>query len=129
MIVISDIYGVLYEDGTFNQVLLNWYQQQKDSGASLYLASNVSAEKAQFFWQQPNWPNIFNDIFASGTVGYAKPSKAFYLHIEEKISLKNPENLLFIDDTLANVEAACHLGWNGYHYTGWEQFKKDFKVE
>ena len=57
----------------------------------------------------------FNGCFASHEIGHIKPSPEFFKYIENFLHLK-PEELLLVDDTLANIKAAKALGWHVYHY-------------
>ena len=56
-------------------------------------------------------------LFASYEIGYKKPSKEFFNHIEHVLSLK-PKNIMLIDDKKENVEGALSKGWQAYHYRG-----------
>jgi len=70
----------------------------------------------------------FTDVFASYALGAIKPDAQFYAAIEKKLVLAGPE-LLLIDDTAANVQAARARGWQAFHYTGNTQALKDILTE
>lgn len=55
---------------------------------------------------------LFEKAYFSHEIGHRKPAPEPYLHVLETHELK-PEETLFIDDTLANVEAADKLGMTG----------------
>lgn len=59
---------------------------------------------------------VFDKVYASHLIGYAKPDKAFYSHIlrEEKCGA---EEAFFTDDTAQNVKAAAEVGIVAYHFT------------
>ena len=51
-------------------------------------------------------------IFNSSEIGFAKPDERIYAHIEEALDV-DPEQIVYVDDGPANVEAAIERGWNG----------------
>lgn len=53
--------------------------------------------------------SLFEDMFVSSEMKMLKPSPEFYREAVRRIGLP-PEEILFIDDSLANVEAARALG-------------------
>jgi putative hydrolase of the HAD superfamily len=60
----------------------------------------------------------------SAEEGLMKPDPAIYLRCLERLGVTAGE-ALFIDDTLANVEAARRLGMAGVHFTDkWKQVKE-----
>lgn len=52
---------------------------------------------------------LFEDMFVSSEMKMLKPSREFYLEAVRRIGLP-PQEILFIDDSLTNVEAARALG-------------------
>lgn len=54
-------------------------------------------------------------IVNSSRVGFAKPDPEIYHHAA-KLAGANVEACLFVDDTLANVQAALAIGMAGHHY-------------
>ncbi len=49
--------------------------------------------------------------FASQEVGARKPDEAIYKHLE-RVTKRQPEQIIFFDDKLDNIETAVRLGWN-----------------
>jgi len=60
--------------------------------------------------------DIFDKVYASHIIGFAKPDVKFYSHILEK-EFCMPEETFFTDDTARNVEAAAKTGMNAFHFT------------
>ncbi|MER6946160.1 HAD-IA family hydrolase [Nonomuraea sp. NPDC000554] len=58
-----------------------------------------------------------DDVVSSARVGVAKPDRRIYEIAAERAGVA-PERCLFVDDRLANVEAARALGMTGVHYRG-----------
>ncbi|KAL5205059.1 hypothetical protein ABZP36_009930 [Zizania latifolia] len=62
--------------------------------------------------------------FCSCTIGKRKPSPDFYLHAVHHLNI-DPASCIFIDDRMANIEAAFSVGMIGLHFTNAEVLKKD----
>ena len=84
-------------------------------GVPLYSITNFGAE----FWAmfRPTAPVFerFIDIVVSGVEKLAKPDPAIFALAERRFGFA-PEAMLFIDDSLPNVEAALERGWHAHHF-------------
>ena len=85
-------------------------------GIPLHGITNFGADTWAGF--RPTAPvfDSFRDIVVSGDEKLAKPDPAIYALAERRFGFA-PETMLFIDDSLANVEAARARGWHGHHFT------------
>jgi 2-haloacid dehalogenase/putative hydrolase of the HAD superfamily len=70
------------------------------------------------------WPDVramspvfdkFEDVVISGAEGTIKPEPEIYAVMVRRAG-RPAEELLFIDDVLANVEAAMEQGFHGHHF-------------
>jgi len=85
----------------------------------IYLFSNTNAIHVERF--HSNFRNqhgfevsaLFEEDFYSNEIGYRKPSPESFQEII-RLSGINPEESLFIDDSLPNVEGAITCGLKGY---------------
>jgi putative hydrolase of the HAD superfamily len=90
---------------------------RKDFG--IYLFSNTNAihvEKFHSIFRNQHGfevSTLFEKDFYSNEIGYRKPSPDSY-HEIIRLSGINPEESLFIDDSLPNVESAIACGLKGY---------------
>ncbi|MFN4190740.1 MAG: HAD family hydrolase [Pseudothermotoga sp.] len=59
---------------------------------------------------------FFDRVYASHLIGYMKPDPQFYIHIlkQEEVT---PTQVVFVDDTNENVEAASNLGIQSILFT------------
>ena len=57
----------------------------------------------------------FDDIFISAEMGVTKPDPKIYKMVLEALNLQ-PEETVFVDDFLHNIEAARELGMHGIHF-------------
>lgn len=78
---------------------------------NLYLLSNASSRQHDY-WKRIPGNSLFKDTLISADVGFIKPQPEIY-HIACKKFGIHPEESVFIDDSAANVEAACILNWKG----------------
>ena len=102
--------------------------QLKAKNIPLYAITNFSHEKWSIACEMfPYLGNSFIDTIVSGEHKMIKPDPAIYQLLLERNQLK-PEDCIFIDDTLENVEAAIALGIDGLLFTSPEQFASDLKT-
>lgn len=59
--------------------------------------------------------HLFDDLVISAEVGMGKPDPRIYHLAVERLGVR-PEQAVFIDDVLANVEAARQVGLKAIHY-------------
>jgi putative hydrolase of the HAD superfamily len=77
-------------------------------GIELHLMTNATSRLARDL-EMLDLRKYFDRVFNSSEFGIAKPDAAAFRHVLDSVSL-GPEELLFIDDTQANVDAAESLG-------------------
>ncbi|MBO4467638.1 MAG: HAD family phosphatase [Bacteroidales bacterium] len=78
----------------------------------LYLLSNnnpIGMPNCLELMEKAGIGGLYEDMFISSEMKMLKPSPEFYLEAVRRIGLP-PEEILFIDDSLTNVEAARALG-------------------
>ena len=86
------------------------------AGVPLYAITNFGADTWAGF--APSYPLFerFRDIIVSGVENLAKPDPAIYALAERRFGLA-PAAMLFIDDSLPNVQSARACGWQAHHFT------------
>jgi len=83
------------------------------------LISNAWSGLRAFITRQ-GFADVFDYMVISAEVGLVKPDPRIYLLALEELGAR-PEESVFIDDMLVNVEAAQALGMAGIHFTHPEQ--------
>jgi 2-haloacid dehalogenase len=102
--------------------------QLKENNTPLYAITNFSAEKWVDACQMyPFLASSFIDTIVSGEVKITKPEAAIYQLLLNRNNL-DAKDCIFIDDTQANVDAACTLGIDGILFTSSEQFESDLQT-
>lgn len=90
----------------------------KKMGKKLYIISNYGIET--FAATQAQFPELFSQfdgMVISAREKLIKPDLRIYQLLCDRYGLK-PEECVFIDDLLANVQGAIDAGFQGIHYTG-----------
>lgn len=84
-------------------------------GCELALLSNMPAAMVAEF-SQAAWTGYFSRMFFSSTLHMIKPERAIFEHVLSELGAP-PDQVTFIDDAPANVEAARELGMNALLHT------------
>jgi len=71
--------------------------------------------------------HLFDDLVISAEVGMGKPAPGIYHLAVERLAVQ-PGEAVFIDDVLANVEAARATGLNAIHYQNNPQLFSDLRT-
>jgi len=88
-----------------------------DAGYALYYLSNMPAPYADHLQATHDFLRLFADGVFSARVHHNKPEAAIFDVAARRFG-HPPQDLLFLDDHLPNVQAAQALGWQGLHFTG-----------
>ena len=66
-------------------------------------------------------------MFWSSELGLTKPSPEAFAAVQARLELP-PEAMLFVDDTLANIEQARRMGWDGIVFASNDQLAAELAV-
>lgn len=78
-------------------------------GAHLALLSNMPEGMSHRYESEASWPGFFAARYFSGRLRMVKPEPQIYRHVLKGLGAA-PEDVVFIDDSRANIEAAEALG-------------------
>ena len=94
------------------------------AGVPLFAITNFGADTWAGF--APTYPLFgrFADIVVSGVEKLAKPDPAIYALAERRFG-RPGRSMLFVDDSLANVESARACGWHAHHFTDAATLRSD----
>jgi 2-haloacid dehalogenase len=101
-------------------------RELKQAGWCLYLLSNFSVEKFELIRHRHSFLSLFDDMIISGEHKLVKPDPAIFRLTLERIQRK-PQECLFIDDSLPNIETARSLGFQTIHYHSPAQLRSTLK--
>lgn len=87
----------------------------KAAGRPVHALSNFATEKFALAQQQFDFLSEFDAAVISGHVGVVKPDPRIFEILFERVG-RRPSELLFVDDSGANVRAAEALGMAAIHF-------------
>ena len=99
---------------------------RRDAGEDvrLYYLSNMPVDYARVLEATYDFVGWFDGGIFSGDVGAIKPEAAIYQQLQQRHGLV-PQQTVFFDDLLGNVQAARALGWHGIHFHNATQAQAD----
>jgi putative hydrolase of the HAD superfamily len=109
---------------TEDPVLLAWQEQLKQHGLLTGILSNMGDNVLANIEREFAWIHRFDALVWSFQLHMAKPDPAIYRLCLDKLRVR-PEEALFLDDKLANVEAAQALGMKALQFTTTERLRED----
>jgi putative hydrolase of the HAD superfamily len=109
---------------TQNPAMLAWQLALKQRGLLTAILSNMGDYVLAKVEREFDWIHRFDVLVWSYQLGMAKPDPAIYRYTLGKLGTR-PEDTLFIDDKIENVEGAQALGMVSILYTGVERLRAD----
>jgi len=82
----------------------------------LYFLSNMPAESMAYLEKRYDFWALFDGAVVSSRIGHCKPEPEIYKYLIDTYSLI-PRETIFIDDVLANIDAAKAFGIRTIHFT------------
>lgn len=101
-------------------------EELRQKGYKLALLSNHVKEWVEYCELTYNYHKLFHKAIYSYKVGISKPNKEIFQILLKKLKVK-PEECLFIDDYIKNIESAQELGMRTIHFTSSKKLKKELK--
>jgi len=91
------------------------YAQQLKSTHRVVCLSNTQAIHWRHIIEEMTSEDLFDACYLSHEMGMEKPADDIYLAVQQREAV-SPEQIIFIDDTLENIETARRLGWHSIHH-------------
>ncbi|MDE4132764.1 HAD-IA family hydrolase [Phaeobacter sp. QD34_3] len=88
-------------------------------GIPIYLATNQEHMRVEHLRRTLALSEEVDGILYSAQAGFRKPQAEFFAYAAQATGCQ-PHDLLLVDDTVANVKAARHEGWEAVHWDGSE---------
>jgi putative hydrolase of the HAD superfamily len=105
------------KDARQNTALLADLAALRRQGVQLHLVTVQEPERAAYLWHTLGFRHRFDALHYSGDIGARKTDLAFYAAVEARTGLSGAQVIL-IDDTADNIEAARAAGWGGVVWDG-----------
>jgi putative hydrolase of the HAD superfamily len=112
---------------TQNRVMLDWQLRLKQRGILTAILSNMGDNVLANMKREFDWLPRFDVLVWSFQLRMAKPDPAIYRHVLNELGTQ-PEETLFLDDKLVNVEAAQALGIKAIQFSNVDNLRADLKA-
>ena len=106
---------------------VKFYNEVYEQGYDIYLLTNFSKDGYEYISNKFDFFKKAKGAVVSSHLKIAKPDIRIYQYLLETYNL-NPDECIFNDDSVANINAANELGIHGIVYTDIESLRKDFKM-
>jgi len=106
------------KDSRVDPDVLESVGEWRAKGGRAFLATVQEHHRARYVWETLGLSRHFDGMHHSAALGAAKPDAEFYRRAHAKLPVSAPDEVLFLDDRLDNVEAAAAFGWRARHYRG-----------
>jgi putative hydrolase of the HAD superfamily len=103
---------------------LEWLEQLRSEGIPLYFLSNMPQPFVPSLLFNDRLFSKFDDGIFSCDIGFAKPFVKIFEIAAERFNFTNGDRVIFIDDHIANVEAARKFGWHAIHHLSVQQSRQ-----
>jgi putative hydrolase of the HAD superfamily len=107
--------------------LLSWTRSLRAAGFQTALLSNLHLRFSADIRSSSEWLQLFDHLIFSSEVRLIKPDPAIFLKCLQALRVK-PDQALFIDDRVANVETAMALGVYAIKYESVPQLATNLKA-
>ncbi len=109
---------------TENPTMIDWQLALKQRGLLTAILSNMGPDVLVSVEREFDWIRRFDLLVWSCEVGVVKPDPAIYRHMLAELKTR-PEETLFIDDKLPNIEAARALDIQAIQFSSVERLRDD----
>ena len=109
---------------TQNPEMLAWQLKLKERGFLTAILSNMGDNVLENMMREFDWLPRFNVLVWSFQLRMAKPDPAIYLHVLNELCT-SPDETLFLDDKLVNIQAAQALGIKAIQFSTVQKLRED----
>jgi putative hydrolase of the HAD superfamily len=110
-----------------DQKVVDYIQDQRGRGVVCMLATNNEKHRFQYILNEMDLEKVFDKAYSSGYIGYKKPEQEFFAKIYNELENIDKSEILFIDDSVENIQGAKDFGIHAEHYTSFEDFLEKVK--
>jgi putative hydrolase of the HAD superfamily len=108
----------------YDERLLSWAAHLQARGFRTAILSNLPRPLGEELRATPGFLDPFDHVTFSYELGMVKPQAGIYRDTIDGLGVK-PEEALFLDDRVDNVEAARAAGMHAEVFSTWERFLED----
>jgi len=125
-------------DGSIDDLLKYWFENEKELDEELIkeinilrakgficcLATNNEVYRTKYLAETVGLKNLFDYIFSSAEISHLKIEDEFWKYIQEKLGLKDLENIIVWESDGKIIEKAAELGMKGFLFDGVDNFRE-----
>ncbi len=111
-----------------NPVMLDWVVRVRAAGLKTAILSNMGEDLLAHMRENFRWLDGFHHLTWSCELDMIKPEAAIYEHTLEKLGVR-PEEALFLDDKVENIEGARQVGVHALLFRDPETLQTDLQRE
>jgi putative hydrolase of the HAD superfamily len=115
------VYSWINSEAHIDNRVIEIYKQYLPE-AKIVLTTNATSRLNQDLKNQ-GIDNKFDEIFNSSELGVAKPSHSFFNKVVSRLGVRI-EDVIYIDDSIRNVESAGQLGIRSHQYKNYAQLEE-----
>jgi putative hydrolase of the HAD superfamily len=104
------------KDAELDLALLDDLAARRAAGTPMHLATVQEHHRARYLWDTLRLRERFDGLHYAADYGVGKPDPAFFQAVAARLD-RPPGDLLLIDDSARNVEAARACGWRAELWT------------
>lgn len=108
-----------------DEELANEIKSLRAKGYICCLATNNEAYRTKYLAENADLKNLFDYIFSSSEIGHLKSEADFWKYVQEKLGLKNMENVIVWESDGKIVEKVAELGMKGFLFEGADNFREE----
>jgi putative hydrolase of the HAD superfamily len=117
-----------FEKGGIDFRLLGAIREMKGGAAKCFIGSNQNRHRKAFLMEEMRLGNTFEEAYFSCDFGYVKPERGYwdcaFRRMAGRISGLEPDEVLFLDDRIENVESSMEYGFKAIHVKGREDVER-----
>lgn len=109
-----------------NEAMVQFIAESKGKFHKLAIISNMTRETLALMRREFAWLALFDELCFSCELGANKPGRAIYETCLNNLNLL-PNECLFVDDSLENVEGALKVGIHAIHFKTFAEFLQELE--
>ena len=121
----SAIAGLIQEDVKswthLNDSMVKFLQENRPKLCGLAIISNMTRDTLAFMNKNFQWLELFDALIYSCHFGINKPDRRIYKICLDQLQLP-PNECLFVDDSVGNVDGAIQAGMHAIHFKSFSEF-------
>lgn len=113
---------------TVDPIMLEWVNRVRASGMKIAILSNMGEDLLAYMRENFGWLDRFHHLTWSCELNLIKPMAAIYEHTLEQLNVQ-PNEALFLDDRIENVEGARAVGIHSLLFRSAQSLHADLERE